>query len=277
MTKENVGSQFNELLSAHPEDFRIFSESDDIDTGNSETHGPFDSTDPNLPLIVKRSVSAGRQVAVAAAGSATVFLLIAKSGAKLFGGPADPKRAVTRRIMKQLEGLKFESFAKDENGELFHGGYLSYVSPETMAILGRDLLDVTQKSFAIDDEEMLSEVRNSLEQHRMVVVAAWSKENRVDVYKSSPKSSSESKSGGCFVATAAYGSSLAPEVATFRQFRDDVLQRSTLGRLFVEIYGVLSPSLARFISGSEFAKAATRRYFLGPLLRRIKGRSVTCR
>lgn len=86
----------------------------------------------------------------------------------------------------------------------------------------------------------------------------------------SQTSSTEKKSGGCFIATATYGSPLAPEVATLRQFRDDVLLGSKLGRTFVSFYYSLSPPLAALISKHLRLQALTRRFMLEPLLLLIK-------
>jgi hypothetical protein len=76
--------------------------------------------------------------------------------------------------------------------------------------------------------------------------------------------------GACFIATAAYGSSLASEVILLSRFRDDVLLRSSLGALFVTFYYQVSPPLASLIARSEFLRAATRRFFLAPLLKLLK-------
>lgn len=78
------------------------------------------------------------------------------------------------------------------------------------------------------------------------------------------------KKGMCFVATAAYGSPLAPEVMLFRQFRDEKLLPSKLGSAFVRVYYFVSPPLAKVISKYEFLRAITRQVFLEPILRWIK-------
>lgn len=40
----------------------------------------------------------------------------------------------------------------------------------------------------------------------------------------------------CFIATAVYGDQNAPQVETLRQYRDNVLKESTLGRRFISFY-----------------------------------------
>jgi len=81
----------------------------------------------------------------------------------------------------------------------------------------------------------------------------------------------ESKNG-CFIATAAYGSAMAPEVLVFRNYRDEVLSESSLGRLFIQAYYALSPYIAIVIAKSNFLKMLVRIFLLSPLLRIIRER-----
>jgi len=53
--------------------------------------------------------------------------------------------------------------------------------------------------------------------------------------------------GICFIATAAYGSRMAKEVDVSRNFRDNVLLQTSMGRSFVKFYLKVSPPLANYI------------------------------
>ncbi|MBI4004237.1 MAG: hypothetical protein HY353_04365, partial [Candidatus Omnitrophica bacterium] len=62
----------------------------------------------------------------------------------------------------------------------------------------------------------------------------------------------------CFIATAAYGNPLAPELDILRAYRDDVLARSWLGQRFIELYYRTSSPVAQFIADKPSLRALTR-------------------
>jgi hypothetical protein len=73
----------------------------------------------------------------------------------------------------------------------------------------------------------------------------------------------------CFIATAAFGTPLAPEVMVLQNFRDDYLAPHSLGRQCLQLYYRLSPGLAQTISRHPSLGQLTR-MFLTPIIRGIK-------
>jgi hypothetical protein len=74
----------------------------------------------------------------------------------------------------------------------------------------------------------------------------------------SSSGSSSGSGGGCFIATAAYGSGLAPEVTALREFRDRCLLTNRAGQAFVNWYYAVSPPVAAFITEHDSLKTAVR-------------------
>lgn len=70
--------------------------------------------------------------------------------------------------------------------------------------------------------------------------------------------SGDKESGGCFVATAVYGSYDHPSVLVLREFRDHRLSESTLGRAFIRIYYRLSPPFAFYVGRRPLLRSLAR-------------------
>lgn len=68
----------------------------------------------------------------------------------------------------------------------------------------------------------------------------------------------ENKSSDCFIATAAYSTSLHPDLDTFRKFRDRSLLTNPWGRLFVSVYYQIGPQIAQYVNHSLYAKKIVR-------------------
>ena len=68
----------------------------------------------------------------------------------------------------------------------------------------------------------------------------------------SSSSGTSSNSGGCYVATAVYGSYDCPEVWTLRRFRDYTLAETWYGRAFIRTYYAISPTLVKWFGETEW-------------------------
>ena len=69
------------------------------------------------------------------------------------------------------------------------------------------------------------------------------------LYGSAPQSS-----GGCYIATAVYGSYDGPQVWTLRRYRDYTLAESAMGRLFIRTYYAISPVVVKHFGKTEWFK-----------------------
>ena len=70
---------------------------------------------------------------------------------------------------------------------------------------------------------------------------------------------------GCFIATAAYGTSTAVKIDTLRAFRDEVLLQNSLGSQLVTLYYEVSPPVADFISEHEPLRTLVRELLVDPV------------
>lgn len=60
--------------------------------------------------------------------------------------------------------------------------------------------------------------------------------------------------GGCYVATAVYGSYDCPQVWTLRRYRDETLSKTWYGRAFIHTYYAISPTLVKWFGNTEWFK-----------------------
>ncbi len=61
-------------------------------------------------------------------------------------------------------------------------------------------------------------------------------------------------SGGCYIATAVYGSYDCPQVWTLRRYRDNTLAATWYGRAFIHTYYAVSPTIVKWFGNTQWFK-----------------------
>ena len=94
-------------------------------------------------------------------------------------------------------------------------------------------------------------LKTSIEEDEMMMSSTGqttNKKTQNDILEVSKTSSKESKGGGCLIATATYGSELAPQVQQLRELRDNSLLQTESGKSFMssfnDLYYSFSPTIA---------------------------------
>lgn len=86
-----------------------------------------------------------------------------------------------------------------------------------------------------------------------------------------PQDEDTGSGGGCFVATAAYGTRNHPDVIMLREFRDNVLVKRWAGRRFVKTYWIVGPVMAKVIR-SDGVSGKISRTLLSPFISILRRR-----
>lgn len=87
----------------------------------------------------------------------------------------------------------------------------------------------------------------------------------VVIEQGAPPSGSGAGGGGCFIATAAYGSNMDKHVKILTEFRDKRLVTNPIGRSIVDTYYKFSPPVASYLHKHHSARAIVR-YALIPII-----------
>lgn len=89
-----------------------------------------------------------------------------------------------------------------------------------------------------------------------------------------PPAQPSSGTGGCFIATAAYGSPLEPEVELLRRFRDNVLRQTRAGRAFFDRYWRpyyrVSPAIADLMRRDPDIREIVSWSFVTPIVQHLQ-------
>lgn len=140
-----------------------------------------------------------------------------------------------------------------------------------------------ETEFLIDDNAVIEKIKEIVKRsYRNYVIVMANKNNfKYELYSysgssysksltTSSSSKSSSSSGGCFIATAVYGSAYANEVIILKEFRDKRLLNYRFGKIFVRFYYFISPPIANQISKSSSLRTFTKSTLIIPLIKIAK-------
>jgi hypothetical protein len=87
-----------------------------------------------------------------------------------------------------------------------------------------------------------------------------------------PKTKQQPKntSGHCYIASVCYNDIYAEEVCSFRDFRDNTLSKTSLGKLFITQYYFYAPKLAAKLENRKTLNKVVKHLILNPMLLIIK-------
>ena len=132
------------------------------------------------------------------------------------------------------------------------GGMPKYISPTKdysklfmLATYAYNLME------SIESIDMDNSIRQSFHDNKETLKKIWLSTGRNIRL---PKESS-----GCYIATMAYADYDHPQVIILRTFRDDVLDKSILGKIFIKIYYKYSPKLVEKLNGKKVVNSFIRK------------------
>ncbi|WP_069471054.1 zinc ribbon domain-containing protein [Candidatus Marithrix sp. Canyon 246] len=93
-----------------------------------------------------------------------------------------------------------------------------------------------------------AEQGHTLAQQNLVRIQEELNEHENEVNENQQQVKKSNKNSGCFIVTAVYNSPTAPKVMILREFRDQKLLTTSLGKSFVKFYYKYSPPIANLLS-----------------------------
>ncbi len=97
---------------------------------------------------------------------------------------------------------------------------------------------------------------NQTETHNIETPTATPVYENTPVINYSPQQQANpKKKKGCYVATCVYGNYDCPQVWTLRRYRDDILMKNIGGRMFINLYYAISPTLVKLLGNTKSFKS----------------------
>lgn len=131
------------------------------------------------------------------------------------------------------------------------------------------LLDLSASDGNIDDYEKglivaISNAAGITEDELSKILNSWVEKVRSQI-AAKKSTQSNSTDSSCFVVTATYGDVNHPVVNDFRLYRDSVLMKYLLGRVFINFYYIIGPFFASIIKSHSNLRKLARLYLIQPI------------
>ena len=148
------------------------------------------------------------------------------------------------KLASQLEILYISTYPDEK--DLIDFAVKAWKNANQMVFEMYKQLDKRYQSYYFDNYKTLGSIFDSEIQ-------------KYDVSYNNPFNTEEKPStGGCYVATAVYGSYDCPQVWTLRRYRDHTLAETWYGRAFIRFYYAVSPTLVKWFGECVWFKSFWR-------------------
>lgn len=171
----------------------------------------------------------------------------------------DPKKQAEREAEKRER--EYKEREREEQKSLEEESLLRLLAEDRMwrkdQIIGIALSSYSRAEAIelldrLEKEGKIAHYTSTGPDHYECYCAANILETRVKSDKAWFKDTNSTKVGGCYVATAVYGSYDCPEVWTLRRYRDYKLAKCWYGKVFIKVYYTLSPTIVKWFGDTKW-------------------------
>lgn len=166
---------------------------------------------------------------------------------------------ISSRIASDAQGMCVSEINKLQ--EVFSNLYDNSTKLTTLILLKQKVNEAYEVTTSIGNMDLRQDFRSRYTTNRNSLSSLKTQLANVNTgsSRSTSSSSSSGSSGGCYIATMAYGNYDHPQVMILRQFRDDVLSKSQFGKWFIRTYYFYSPKLVEKLKNKKTINTLIRR------------------
>jgi len=162
------------------------------------------------------------------------------------GGYDDFYLQISSAVVGNAMGMIIEVVNEAQSG-------LEY-NPSKLILLPNIISSAISVLNQMNSFDMNSNVRNRYDTNKRTINSINSQLQTIN----RQRSSSSSSSGGCYIATMAYGDYDHPQVMLLREFRDETLSNTFFGRSFIRFYYATSPYLVKLLKNQKYINQLIR-------------------